>query len=1069
VSALPAKASVPRVTNAAPRARVFKLLDRALSRGAAWIVAPAGAGKTTAVSSYLGARRRHAVWYDVDAADADCANVFLYLPDALRAATRSRRSLPAYQVQHHGSLRAFAQKFFEGFFAALPAGSMLVLDNCHTVAGNDDWEQILDEAARAVPHGRGLIVISRSEPPARLARLVVNERLVLMTGEELRFTTAEATALARARLQARAPRDKRPAARRELRELCEVAGGWAAGLVLVLDHAARGEPTPELARRDERLFDYFSAEILTDLPADAQHVLQATALLPCMTDVMAAAVSGSANAGAVIADLHRRGLLVERLPTVPVSYRYHPLLRAFLLARETPSPDVLVRAAAACAEGGFLDEAVDLHSRAGALDRIAALVLGNARRLVAEGRYQTLAAWLERLGEEPIAAEPWLCFWQATANVLLDQAASQAQFEQAFEGFRQRADAAGLYLCIAGVAQVIFLEAEDFGRLDPWFRRFSELRAQGPPPPSDDVEARSLTSLLMASAYARPGHAELDAWIERALQLAPNDAGARLRLWSAVAMCHSLTGRFQAAADRQAGLGPEVGAVRDPVTRMMVNGAAINRAFVGSWRGLLEAGQRALTIARAEGLLLFEPTNLLVCAQACAFGGDDAAASDHLRQAVEAAARVPLAHLFRGGFAEYTQACVAFAARRFDEAAACLEVSLARNLRTGCRWGQILCRALRCVMLAALDRHEQAAREAASMVGDVAPIGRAAVATALVEAEALLRAGDPAGGQAAARALDQSRAHGSCTSFYLRGLPSVMAYGLRDPARAHGLRDQVVNHRMKPWPQHLDLAAWPFAVRVQTLGTFALDAAAGRRSRKVQKAPLRLLKCLVAGGGNELSVGAVCDALWGEDPPATARRRLDITLHRLRALLGEDVVQLAGGALAIDRTRCFVDAWAFASLAEQVGRTLRRDGASAPSAQALELFADAERLYRGAFLDGDDDLPQIIAYRERLRRQWTRLVLAVAVALEPHAGERAIAVYESALAVDEQAAPLWQGLMRAYLSSARPADAVTGFQRAQLALHAGDGAGLTEELRALHEEARNRMRGRPGVVAVARR
>src|SRR5437762_9706593 len=109
-SALPAKASVPRFTNVIPRARVFRILDRALARGAVWVAAPAGAGKTAAVASYLAARGSEALWYDVDATDTDVANVFLYLTKGLRSVTRSRRRLPAFQVQHLGSLRAFARK-----------------------------------------------------------------------------------------------------------------------------------------------------------------------------------------------------------------------------------------------------------------------------------------------------------------------------------------------------------------------------------------------------------------------------------------------------------------------------------------------------------------------------------------------------------------------------------------------------------------------------------------------------------------------------------------------------------------------------------------------------------------------------------------------------------------------------------------------------------------------------------------------------------------------------------------------------------------------------------------------
>ena len=203
----------------------------------------------------------------------------------------------------------------------------------------------------------------------------------------------------------------------------------------------------------------------------------------------------------------------------------------------------------------------------------------------------------------------------------------------------------------------------------------------------------------------------------------------------------------------------------------------------------------------------------------------------------------------------------------------------------------------------------------------------------------------------------------------------------------------------------------------------------------------------------------VCETLWGDDPPAKARRTLDTTLHRLRALLGEDVLPLAEGALAIDRTRCFVDAWAFASLAERATRELRRAGASGPTAQALELFADAQQLYRGQFLPADDDLPPVIDHRERLHRRFVRLVLDFAGALEQRAAERAIDAYESALAIDDQTAPLWQGLMRSYLAGGRPADVLTAFERSQVALRAAGGAAVSRELSALHDEARNQLRG----------
>ena len=608
--ALPAKVSAPRLTNTIARERVSRILERALVRGAVSITGPAGAGKTTAVADYLTARSRPAVWYDVDATDSDVANVFLYLARAARAATRARRQLPQFRVQHLGSLRLFAGKFLEALFAGLPRRAILVLDNCQAIAGNPAWAEILEQAVLAPRFGQGLVLVSRADPPAELSRHLVNQRLVHLSGKDLRFSEREAGTLARTRVPARVRRHKQA-----LETLCALADGWAAGLVLVLDHAARGETTAELARHDARLFEYFSAEILSQLSPDAQHVLLATALLPCMTERMAAAVAESDRAGAVLADLHRRGLLIERLPTSETTYRYHPLLRAFLLARADPSPEALARAAAACAAGGLLDDAVDLYARAGAENEAATLVLAHAPRLLGEGRYKTLSAWIERLSEPTLASQPWLRYWQATANIASDQAGSARQFERAYAEFEARDDAAGLYLTIAGAIQLVTVESEDFRRLDPWFDRLGRVLAGGPAASSPDIDAAAMTSAIMAAVVARVGHPQVARWADRALTLAPADLGVRVRLWASLLAWLSHADRLDQAAALLVRLRSAITPALDPLTRVMVNEAHIYRAVRSNWRKSLEIIESGLAIVRAEGLQLFEATYLAACAQ----------------------------------------------------------------------------------------------------------------------------------------------------------------------------------------------------------------------------------------------------------------------------------------------------------------------------------------------------------------------------------------------------------------------------------------------------------------------
>ncbi|TMR25610.1 tetratricopeptide repeat protein [Nonomuraea turkmeniaca] len=55
-----------------------------------------------------------------------------------------------------------------------------------------------------------------------------------------------------------------------------------------------------------------------------------------------------------------------------------------------------------------------------------------------------------------------------------------------------------------------------------------------------------------------------------------------------------------------------------------------------------------------------------------------------------------------------------------------------------------------------------------------------------------------------------------------------------------------------------------------------------------------LLACLLSKADQQIATDALIDALWGERPPASARRNLQQYVHRLRSILGADA--LSGGA-----------------------------------------------------------------------------------------------------------------------------------------------------------------------------
>jgi predicted ATPase/DNA-binding SARP family transcriptional activator len=237
------------------------------------------------------------------------------------------------------------------------------------------------------------------------------------------------------------------------------------------------------------------------------------------------------------------------------------------------------------------------------------------------------------------------------------------------------------------------------------------------------------------------------------------------------------------------------------------------------------------------------------------------------------------------------------------------------------------------------------------------------------------------------------------------------------------------------------------SVRVVLLGPLRLETDDGR-DVAVGGARLRvLLARLALDPGRFVSVSALVDALWGDQPPADAGNALQSLVSRLRRVVPAGVVlsgpagyQLAVAADDVDVTR-------FERLAAE-GRAHLRVGQHERASAAL---AEAVRLWQGDALADVADAPFAGPVVARL----TEARLAVA---EDRAEVR-IALGHPVDALTEldhlvAAHPLRERLvalrMRALSSVGRTADALADYQRTRKALADELGVDPSAELRTAH-------------------
>lgn len=196
----------------------------------------------------------------------------------------------------------------------------------------------------------------------------------------------------------------------------------------------------------------------------------------------------------------------------------------------------------------------------------------------------------------------------------------------------------------------------------------------------------------------------------------------------------------------------------------------------------------------------------------------------------------------------------------------------------------------------------------------------------------------------------------------------------------------------------------------------------GRDATPTSPSQRTILAVLAAQPGKHVRTDTLVDALWGENPPATAERTLRSYVSRLRAAMGHTVVA-TGGGFRLDTKDLRLDSVDFENLVG-AARML------APAA-AVDSLRSAVAMWRGDAFGELADVEPVSTQARALDqlRIVARRLLADALL---RAGQCASAVAESEALLADQ--PLdestWETLIRALSASGRTADAVAAYRRA---------------------------------------
>lgn len=1002
------------------RERLFRLLEKGSAKPIVWISGPGGSGKTTLVSSYLEARKLPAIWYQVDQSDADPATFFYYMGLASRDSfSPEQDSLPLLTPEYLAEVKTFARRYFDQLFSQLPTPYAIVFDNYQDVPASSTFHELILEGLLSIRDGITVIALSRNEPPPIFTVQDATERFEYLGWNDLRFSFDEAKEFAGMQTES-------PLETEALTHLYTKTDGWIAGLLLILESLKGSAVDYQLLENLplDKVFGFFADKIFDGSDPELQGFLLKTAFAPGITAHMAEQLTGIATSEQILSRLCRNRFFTGKGSPADSAYQYHPLFREFLLSRakrafSTDEVREIRRKAASLLQGaGRTEDAAGLLMEAADWDGMIGLILTWAPVFAAEGRSETVRVWLESIPLEIVAAVPGLLYWKGICLLLHSPPESRSCFRKSFDLFSHANDKIGMSLSWSG-GSIVSLYDGEFTPLDEWLSLLEGMDLDGVAFPSQQLEDQVVMSIFNAMAFRQPHHHHISKWRERAVPLVRGNSDINFRLQSAVhLLVHDLwNGTFGRATFM---LEQAQGMARShkisPMTNLTIMNAQVLHAyFTGEWALGITLAFDAVRIADETGVHVWD-SQLLGMGAACALCmGDPTAAEDLLKDMEN---RLAWARK-RMDFGQYHglrgwQEC-----QRKDHSVASHHFTMALE-----SFDSIGFLAPKVVTLNAMAENrrelgdaEQAAEYLSQAYGIACSMGSGFLEFVCL-CNSVQLALDASDEQLAVTLLRSAMALGSAGG-YLTGwfwwpgpLLRLCIKALENDIEVDYVRRIIRRWSLVPETPPLHLDNWPWPLKIQTLGAFALirDDEPIVLTGKGKK-PLELLKALIAFGGKNVSQELLTDALWPDADGDLAQRSFDTTLHRLRKLLGiENVLQLQAGRLSIDPRYCWIDTWAFERQCAEI-----EDISKTPKKHRERLavcFKKGKALYEGPFLHGDADQAWAISMREQMRSKLLQLLMRAGGhygALEQW--EQAAMWYKKGLEVDALAEEFQQKLM----------------------------------------------------------
>jgi LuxR family maltose regulon positive regulatory protein len=405
--------SPPMAADTVRRVRLLSLAQTVADVPLTLVSAPAGYGKSTLASQWLGLVGCRSAWLSLDPADSDLTQFLSYVIAAVRS------TLPGCLAETAEILRSATLTSADelaGMFCneieALTEPIALVLDDYHQISSSaiDDF---LDAVLKHPPRNLHLIVVTRRDPGLSIPALRARGTLCEVRMQQLEFREDETRAFIRANLGDAITDD-------EIGILQERTEGWPAALRLArLAAGEQGATTSvvnQLPDDSHAIRTYLMQEVLANQSIEIREYLLRAAFLdrfcPELCDAVMPERNTEVSARSFLIHINQANLFSIALDESGNWYRFHHLFQSMLQDQAVTDlgneevRDIHMRASKWFEEHEFLADAIKHALSANCPGEAADVISRHRNMIMNHERWHQLGIWLRLLPPQIVASRP---------------------------------------------------------------------------------------------------------------------------------------------------------------------------------------------------------------------------------------------------------------------------------------------------------------------------------------------------------------------------------------------------------------------------------------------------------------------------------------------------------------------------------------------------------------------------------------------------------------------------------------------------------------------------------------